>query len=250
MTPTVIAHRGFAGVNPENTLGAVRAATSRADRVEIDVVACADGTPVVFHDRRLNSGPESRGVTDGAGAVAGLSPATVTDATVLESGECVPTLARLTEATDAPLNVELKRPTAPVRRGSLPSADREPARERWQPFVDRVRGALDDRDVLFSSFAEGALAAVRERDGSAAVAPLCRDFDVGRALADRYDADAVHPSLAAVREADGCPDRTVNVWTIRTWREAREAVRAGADGVIADYPGLTRWLSSRSEPSR
>ncbi|MFC7172752.1 glycerophosphodiester phosphodiesterase [Haloplanus litoreus] len=56
--PSVIAHRGFAGINPENTVAAVRMAADRADSVEVDVVACADGTPVVFHDARLDEAEE------------------------------------------------------------------------------------------------------------------------------------------------------------------------------------------------
>ncbi|WP_262342840.1 glycerophosphodiester phosphodiesterase [Haloplanus rubicundus] len=241
---TIIAHRGFAGLNPENTVGAVRAAADRTDRVEVDVVACADGTPVVFHDARLDAEADSRGVTDGSGAVADLPSAAVTAAEVLESGQRVPTLDRLLAETDVPLDVELKRPGAGTGpRGSLPPADRDAARERWLPFVDRVLDLIDGRDARYSSFFEGALAAVRERDASAVLAPLCTDLDTGRALATRYDAGAIHPSLAAVRAAESVPaDRTVNVWTVRTWVEARAAVEAGADGLIADYPGLTRWI--------
>ncbi len=37
---------GFAGVNPENMVAAVRATAARADRVEAGTVACVDGTPV------------------------------------------------------------------------------------------------------------------------------------------------------------------------------------------------------------
>ncbi|SDZ97202.1 glycerophosphoryl diester phosphodiesterase [Haloplanus vescus] len=241
---TTIAHRGFAGVNPENTVGAVRAASAAgADRVEIDVVACADGTPVVFHDAHLDDDGESRGVTDGSGAVHDLSPETVTAASVYGSGERVPTLARLCAETTVPLDIELKRPGESVCRGPLPPADRDAARERWQPFVDRVCDTLGDRDVRFSSFCEGALAAVRARDADAALAPLCRRLDVGRTLADRYDATAIHASLAAVRGGVDI-DRTCNVWTLRTWREARDAVAAGADGLIADYPGLQQWLEA------
>ncbi|MFB6101025.1 MAG: glycerophosphodiester phosphodiesterase [Haloplanus sp.] len=259
MTPTVVAHRGFAGVNPENTVAAVRAAADRADSVEIDVVACADGTPVVFHDARLDSGGhrsssgrpqaaagKSRGITDGTGAIRDLPPETVTAATVRGSGEPIPTLDRLLDATSVPLDVELKRPaSAVVRRGVVPTADRAAARDRWQPFVNRVCDALDadGREARLSSFCEGALAAVREYTSTRPLAPLCRDLTVGRELAARYDADAIHPSLTAVREAASVPrERTVNVWTIRTWFEARAAVDAGADGLIADYPGLTQWL--------
>jgi glycerophosphoryl diester phosphodiesterase len=241
---TIIAHRGFAGVNPENTVGAVRAAVDRADRVEVDVVACADGAPVVFHDARLDAEGDSRGITDATGAVADLPVGEATAAEVLRSGQRVPTLDRLLAETDAPLNVELKHPGAGTGpRGSLPPADRAAARERWQPFADRVLDRLDDRDVLLSSFYEGALAAVRERNASAALAPLCTDLGAGRELAVRYDTDAIHPSLSALRAADSVPtDRRLNVWTVRTWVEARAAVEAGADGLIADYPGVTRWL--------
>jgi len=241
---TIIAHRGFAGVNPENTVGAVRAAAGRAARVEVDVVACADGTPVVFHDARLDGEGGSRGITDATGAVADLPSAAVTDSVVLRSGQQVPTLDRLLAETDVPLNVELKRPGAGTgQRGTLPPADRDDARERWQPVVDRVLSRLDGRDTLLSSFSEGALAAVRERDASAALAPLCTDLDTGRALAARYDAGVIHPSLSAVRAAESVPsDCRLNVWTVRTWVEARAAVEAGADGLIADYPALTRWL--------
>jgi glycerophosphoryl diester phosphodiesterase len=248
--PSVIAHRGFAGINPENTVAAVRAAADRADSVEVDIVACADGTPVVFHDTRLDETEGSRGVTDGAGAVGDLSPQTVTAAEVLDSGETVPTLERLVDATAVPLDVELKRPAADhVWRGSLSPGDREAARERWQRFVDRVLDELDDREVRLSSFSAGALAAIRKRDPPHSRAVLCRDLSTGRTLADRYDAGAVHPSLAAMRDADPGTVAAVhdaglrvNVWTVRTWVEARAATRAGADGLIADYPGLEQWL--------
>jgi glycerophosphoryl diester phosphodiesterase len=254
VTPAIVAHRGFAGVNPENTVAAVRAAAADADSVEVDVVACADGTPVVFHDPRLDGAEGSRGITDGAGAVGDLSPERVTAAAVLESGETVPTLARLVDATSVPLDVELKRPAAAhVWRGSLPPADRAAARKRWQPFVDRVLAALDDREVRLSSFSAGALAAVRRRESGHSLAVLCRDLSTGRTLADRYDADAVHPSLAAIEDAppetiDAVQEagRRINVWTVRTWREARAAATAGADGLIADYPGLDRWLGTKS----
>ena len=124
----------------------------------------------------------------------------------------------------------------------VPGGDREEPIGEFTFAYDMLT-ALDDRDVRFSSFYEGALAAVRERDATVPLAPLCVDLSIGSELAARYDAGTIHPSLAAVRAADAVPtDRTVNVWTIRTWHEAREAVAAGADGLIADYPGLTQWL--------
>jgi glycerophosphoryl diester phosphodiesterase len=52
--PLIIAHRGFSGRYPENTLAAVRAALEvGVDFVEIDVHETRDGELIVFHDYRL-----------------------------------------------------------------------------------------------------------------------------------------------------------------------------------------------------
>jgi glycerophosphoryl diester phosphodiesterase len=52
--PLIIAHRGFSGRYPENTLPAVRAALDLGvDFVEIDVQETRDGELIVFHDYRL-----------------------------------------------------------------------------------------------------------------------------------------------------------------------------------------------------
>jgi glycerophosphoryl diester phosphodiesterase len=53
--PQIIAHRGWSGRYPENTLAAIRAAIRLGvDRVEIDVQETRDGQLVVFHDYRLD----------------------------------------------------------------------------------------------------------------------------------------------------------------------------------------------------
>ena len=52
-----IAHRGGAGLRPENTLAAFEDAMARgADGAELDVQLSADGVAVVHHDFRLNPG--------------------------------------------------------------------------------------------------------------------------------------------------------------------------------------------------
>src|SRR6185437_13167348 len=52
-----IAHRGGAGLKPENTLAAFRHAIELGcDGAELDVQLSADGTLVVHHDYRLNPG--------------------------------------------------------------------------------------------------------------------------------------------------------------------------------------------------
>ena len=53
--PLIIAHRGFSGKYPENTLAAIRAALAfGVDMMEIDVHETQDGELIVFHDYRLD----------------------------------------------------------------------------------------------------------------------------------------------------------------------------------------------------
>jgi glycerophosphoryl diester phosphodiesterase len=66
--PIIVAHRGGAGLYPENTLEAFQAAAREhgVRFMEIDVHGTADGVPVVLHD------PTVARTTDGAGAVAAM----------------------------------------------------------------------------------------------------------------------------------------------------------------------------------
>ncbi|MFB6126727.1 MAG: glycerophosphodiester phosphodiesterase [Halolamina sp.] len=251
MTRT-IAHRGFAGVAPENTVGAAVAAAGQADLVEVDVRPSADGDPVVFHDDRLGDGGDGRGLTDAAGLVRETSTADLRSTRVLGTDEHVPTLDELLAAlpADTGVNVELKSPGAddlrPAEALAPPVRDRR--RAVWRPFVETVASVLapHDHEVLLSSFFEGALAAARTVTPATPVAVIVGAApEAGLTVADRYDAEAVHPStkvaladdaalVAAAHEAG----RAVNAWTADTWHEAARLVDAGVDGVIANYPGL------------
>jgi glycerophosphoryl diester phosphodiesterase len=63
-TIEIIAHRGYSGRAPENTLAALEAAVAAgADAVEFDLHTAACGTPVLFHDGMLSR------TTNGVGPV-------------------------------------------------------------------------------------------------------------------------------------------------------------------------------------
>ncbi|WP_028608717.1 glycerophosphodiester phosphodiesterase [Paenibacillus harenae] len=53
---TIVAHRGWSGEAPENTMAAFRLALSEPDitNIELDVHLSKDGVPVVMHDHTLN----------------------------------------------------------------------------------------------------------------------------------------------------------------------------------------------------
>jgi glycerophosphoryl diester phosphodiesterase len=92
--PLIIAHRGFSGRYPENTLRALREALALpVDGCEIDTHRTADGVPVLLHDATVNR------TTDGKGAIREL---TLEQVRALDAGswkgaefagEKVPTLA-------------------------------------------------------------------------------------------------------------------------------------------------------------
>ena len=278
--PTLIAHRGFAGESPENTVAAVERAAGvgssegadgpagrRADWIEVDAVPTADGDVVVIHDAEL-SGRDGRGLTDATGVVWETDTATVTGAEVLDSGETVPLLADALDAVppDVGVNVELKNPgRRDLRQGEKLAGDALAARtDAWRPFAERALDAVagHGNDLLFSSFCEGALAAVRELS-SRPVAPLFSESIAdGLAIAREHDAAAVHPPIDAIRDTpffdaerfgespeNGAPDllaaahdegRAVNAWTVETWYQADRLAAAGVDGIIADYSTLLR----------
>jgi glycerophosphoryl diester phosphodiesterase len=267
-----IAHRGFAGENPENTVAAAAAAAGvrggsvdhgtgerPADRIEIDVVPTGDGDVVVFHDDGLaERDGGARGLTDADGIVWETDTATVTNAEVLDSGETVPRLSTLLAAVpaDVGVDVELKNPgRTDLRFAEKLSGDELSERTAaWRPFVDRVVGALDahDNEFVLSSFYEGALAAAREASSYAVAPVLWRSAADGLAIARAHDAEAVHPpkelvastpfyrgsgdatdgGLVETAHAEG---RDVNVWTVETWYEADRLAAVGVDGLIADY---------------
>lgn len=253
MKPDVIAHRGFAGSFPENTATAVRAAGlhPHTHTVEVDVVPAGDGTPVVFHDTRLE-GEAGRPVpvTDAEGVVWETPLTTVTGAEVLGSGHTVPTLAAVVEAlpTGVRLNVELKNPGThairPVERVTGETLSSQ--RALWRPFVKRVTETVEPLErVLFSSFCEAAIAEAAETDHRTAPLSPVGTTDAGLDIAREYGCSAFHPAQEAVFEDPGLVERAVeagcvvNAWTARTWYDVKRLRETGVHGVIADYPTLT-----------
>ena len=264
--PNGIAHRGFAGVYPENTVAAVEAAVAddRATTVEIDVMPTADGEVVVFHDdtlSRLTNAPESVAETNlwelPYDRIAGYS--------ILGTTQSIPLLGDVLAAItpEMTVNIELKNPGSAELRfaEALDESTLDAAIDRWRAFVGQVLDIATDagHDLLLSSFYEGALAATRELAPSVPVASVFHNsVDTGLELARRYDVEAIHPPWNMVTDA-GLPTagpvsgsfddvdlvemahdegRAVNAWTVTTWQQAAALAEAGVDGIIADYPGV------------
>lgn len=272
-----IAHRGFAGVYPENTLAAVRGAsngdftrehaefsagTNAVDAIEIDVLPAAGGEPVVFHDLTLGR------LTDAPPAMR-RQPVwetpleTLRTFSVLDSSESVSTLADVMDVIPpaVTVNIELKHPGTGQPRRELEANERARGRKRWSGFVERVLAVLadHDNDVLFSSSYEGALAATRAASDLPLAYLFWESIEGGLAITRRYDCEAVNPAMDMITgttmfgsgytptgpftdidlvEIAHEEGRTVNVWTVTERQQATQLRAAGVDGIITDYPGL------------
>jgi glycerophosphoryl diester phosphodiesterase len=113
--PQIVAHRGYSGAYPENTLCAIRGAiTIGADMVELDVRLSRDHVPVIFHSASLLS------ITACPRRVEEL---TVAELKTLDAGawrgavycgERIPTLEEALVITRGkiPVNLDIKTPAA------------------------------------------------------------------------------------------------------------------------------------------
>ncbi|QPV62122.1 glycerophosphodiester phosphodiesterase [Halosimplex litoreum] len=207
-----IAHRGFAGANPENTVAAVEAAAARADGVEVDVRRCGSGELVVHHDGTVDR------TTDGSGPIADHTAEELAALSVEGTGQGVPTFEEVVAAVPdgTTLHAELK------ERGTGEA-------------VERVVAAIGC-DAVVSSFDPRALTEIE------ALPTALVQFE-GEALVSRarqLGCSFVHPNLNACNT--GLVDRAhgagmeVNAWTVTAPGETDRLRATGADGVIADFP--------------
>ncbi|GAB7388628.1 glycerophosphodiester phosphodiesterase family protein [Bacillaceae bacterium] len=154
MNPCV-AHRGWSGHAPENTLAAIRLALADPDveMIEIDVQLSKDGVPIVIHDFTLER------TTNGCGPV---SEKTVRELQALDAGswfdrrfanETIPTLREVLECVRGKrkLNIELKRAGFP-----------QPGLEEKVVSLLREYGMQDQ--VIVTSFYHPAVKKVKELD--------------------------------------------------------------------------------------
>lgn len=150
----ILAHRGYHGVEAENTLEAFAAAVRLGvDGIETDVRLSADGKPVIMHDR----------VTPAGRAVATLTHREIED----DAGHAVPLLDAILERfPDMLWNIEIKLP------------------EAWPAAAAVLARFRSSRRLLVSSFRhEVVLRCAAELDIDCALLLAHRPLDAGAMLA-------------------------------------------------------------------
>jgi glycerophosphoryl diester phosphodiesterase len=233
----VIAHRGFSGSAPENTLSAFRKAIEiGADMFELDVLLSRDGKVVVIHDETLDR------TTSGTGKVADYSLAELAEldaGTWFSSdfrGESIPTLAEVLELAKEKIlvNVEIKTEAVTNKaRGGI-----------VEKVLNLVRGSGMEDQVVISSFDPRALAQSRELDPSFHTASLF-NRQLQKGMSPREVMDEVgsrgfslsHEIInASIVEECHRLGRPVAVYTVNEVEKMKELIELGVDALFTDHP--------------
>ncbi|WP_298912300.1 glycerophosphodiester phosphodiesterase [uncultured Roseobacter sp.] len=237
-TIEIIAHRGAAGVRPENTLASIRKAVEDgADWVEIDVQETAEGEVVVMHDSDFMklSGVDLKIWEATAKDLADLDIGSWFDPTY--ASERIPSLAEVLEITrdKSKLLIELKyyghdedleaRTAAIVEAAGM--SDQVATMSLKYPAVQKMK-------ALRPEWSAGVLAATA----------------LGNLAALDADFIAVSTSMAGphlVRSARN-QGKKLYVWTVNEPLTMSALMSMGVDGIITDEPALARQvMEARSD---
>jgi len=229
-----IAHRGFSGRYPENTMLAFqKALEAGVDGIEFDVHFSKDGELVIIHDELLDR------TTDGTGFVQDytLEELKKLDASAEFAGvygkNQIPTLEeyfRLIEGKDVLTNIEIK-------SGVI-----------WYPGIEeKVLETVDRfgrrKDTIISSFNHFSILRMKE------LAPdmVCGFLEESRiigpaAYCAEHKVECWHPLcydmtedvVKELRERD----IRINAWTVNRREDMEDMLRKGIDGVITNFPDL------------
>lgn len=250
-----IAHRGGAGLRPEETLEAfANAEALGADMFELDVRATADGAIVLLHDATVDR------TTDGQGAVAGIN---LIELRKLDAGYRwtqdggkthpyrgkgiqVPTLEEVFKRHPRMrMVVEMKVRTAQFA----------------QSLCELTREAGMSQHVLVASFDHENLHAFRQACPEVATSMSAREARLFVSMARIGLASAYSPDAAALQvperfgslevltqglvQAARGRNLRVHAWTINDDATMRRLIELGVDGIMTDRPDRLLALRNR-----
>lgn len=249
--PLVVAHRGYSGVAPENTIPAFDAAwTLGCDFVELDLTLSVDGVPVVIHDDTLER------TTDGTGLV---ERTTAADLFAADAASWLWPGARA-GTPEGPGRIGVPSFAAvlhSMRRGGklfLEFKDWWPA-NKVEEVAEMIRDAGVMDQVVVQSFNVDTLAnlhRVMPDTPRCLLRYLPRDSDLK--IIERYDVIACNPSVRGYHARKGTAQRILAagvgmfIWTANRPGDWAALLAGGVSGIITDHPGrLQGYLAASSQ---
>ena len=230
--PIPFAHRGGAGVFPENTLPAFQNAVNSGYKyLETDVHASKDGEVFAFHDDSLDR------VTEHSGKISELTSKEISNIQI-DNFAKIPTLLELLETfPKAKLNID-------------PKAD-----SVVQPLTDLLKHTNSVSRVCIGSFSDKRIKHIRKELGSG----LCVSagpkkvvkFLAGKFTFSKFKSDyhclQVPQRSGPVRiithdfvERAHSRGLQVHVWTVDDPNEMNELLDLGVDGLMTDEPSILK----------
>lgn len=239
----VVAHRGFSGKYPENTMLAFeKAVEAGCDEIEFDIQLTKDKVIVIFHDESVDR------ITDGAGYIRDYTFDELRKLNIIASfGDqhgfnTIPSLEEyLSWVKDENIttNIELK-------TGKYYYKEIE---EKTVAMVKEYQ--LEDR-VIFSSFNYLSLVCCKELAPNIKCGVLGFKGGLGNAgyYVKKYNFEFYHPGIDDVTDelVEDCKAHGIelNVWTVNDEEDVKKLYDWGCRGVITDYPDRCKqWIESR-----
>ncbi|PRR82675.1 glycerophosphodiester phosphodiesterase [Clostridium luticellarii] len=227
-----IAHRGFSGMYPENTMLAFRKAVEiGADGIETDLHITKDGVIIICHDETINR------TTDGTGFIEDYTYQELAKFNA-GHGERIPNLDDLLDYMkdkNLLLNLELKNDI--VHYKNL---------EKYT--IDKIYKYGLEKNVIISSFNHYSMQKVKEYDSSIKTGLLYGSpiHNPGE-YAKRVGADALHPLFSLVMDEDIIGDIKrndilINTYTVNEESDMKRLIDLGVDGIITNYPNVLKEL--------
>ncbi len=239
--PFVIAHRGFSGLYPENTLIAFQKALDlKVDGMECDIHFTADNQMVVMHD------PELERTTNGAGLI---SKTTLEEIRKLDAGswkspefkgEKVPTFDEflaLAKGTGVFLCIELKAYGMAI------------------PAIEKIREyGMEDQVILFSFYNDNVR--VAKQYAPEITTLQLRWFDVNKPETLNRK-ELINSLLSSYANWLGINFQVMNAefarelsqrgiltacWTVDEEAEMKRLIEVGVDAIITNYPDILQPL--------
>ncbi len=234
-----VAHRGFSGKAPENTMAAFKLALDypHVTWMELDVHLSKDGVPVVIHDGELERTTNGKGRVGDftAEQLAKLDAGGWMDASF--STEGVPALEQVLDlaAGKCKLNIELK--------GGAADYDRLASRT-----VEVIRSRGAEAEHIVTSFEPAILRAVRKHSPTIGIGLIIDENPAD--LIDRLlELDCAYLSIGfrhmneKLLEQAAKASIVVNAWTVNSVSDLRRlANRPEAFQLCTNYPD--RWLAA------
>ena len=243
----VMAHRGYSGAYPENTMLSFREAVKvGCDAIEMDVHETRDGRLVVIHDERLER------TTDGTGRICEhtFDELRQVNAAARFAGkyapERIPSFDEYCEWASGESvghNIEIK--TDKIYYHDI-------ERKIWATIE---RYGLEHK-VMFSSFNHFSLRRILEISGNAVeVGALVLEDSIGGFpgyYCEQAGFACYHPPIELLTDENvrDCKEHGVklNVWTVNDMAGLEQLHRWGCEGIITNYPGVASgWLLAQGE---